>query len=130
MRKINLILTASLLPLLIAGCATTSTSITNLTPQVESRNANGLYPVEAELNTRQQSLRWETIQPSVLVGTESFPMRPTPLMTNRWETLIPMPPGQHSVIYRIRFDYAVNTFGPPKAESTVSKPFRLQVTEQ
>ena len=77
-----------LLGLLMAGCATT-THITNLTPQKEFRNPNGFYSVEAALTSRQQTLRWQSIRPSVVVDKEFYPMRPTPLMTNRWETLIP-----------------------------------------
>jgi hypothetical protein len=61
-------LTALLLPLLITGC---TTSITNLTPQVASRNPNNTYPVEAAFNSTEQNLRWDTIQPSVVIGGDS-----------------------------------------------------------
>src|SRR5262249_7320593 len=77
-------LTASLLPLLV--CASGCTALmTNLTPQVQERNPNNLYPVEVALQSRQQTLRWESIKPQIVVGTEFYPMRPTLLMTNRWE---------------------------------------------
>ena len=75
-------LALGLTPLLLAGCTAT---FTNLTPTQQTRNPNNLYPVEVALTTRQQSLRWETIRPRIVVGNDSFPMRPTPLMTNRWE---------------------------------------------
>ena len=48
------------LSLLLAGCAT---QLTNLTPQQQVRNANNLYPVEVAFNTRQQTVRWQSIQP-------------------------------------------------------------------
>ena len=113
-----------LLPLLLAGCATT---FTNLTPQLQERKADNQYPVEVALDCSQQSLRWETIRPSIIVGTESFPMQPTPLMTNRWEGYVPVPPGAELVRYHYKFDFNYNSFGKPKADSAVSPEYTLRV---
>ena len=63
--------------LLVSGCATT---FTNLTPQHQERNANNLYPVEVALDSRQQTLRWDSIHPQIVVGTEFYSMRPTKMM--------------------------------------------------
>ena len=115
------------LPLLLAGCAT---QFTNLTPPQQVRNANNLYPVEAALATRQQTLRWESIRPQILVGAESYPMRPTLLMTNRWEGLVPVPPGTTAISYRYKFDYEYNAMGKPKSGSRLSSEYTLRVREQ
>ncbi len=128
MRNIKQVLPLLLLALLLAGC--TTTAITNLTPQVQSRNPNGLYPVEAALSSSQQSLRWSSIQPSVVIGNDFYPMRPTPLMTNRWETLVPVPQGKNVVYYRFKFDYRYNAFGPAQSDSKLSSPYRLLVTDK
>src|SRR5256885_16863289 len=106
--------TALLLPilLLISGCTTT---FTNLTPQHQERNANNLYPVEVSLNTRQQTLRWDSIKPQIVVGTEFYSMRPTRLMTNRWEGLVPVPLGTNIVHYRYKFDFEYNAMGKAKS---------------
>ena len=77
-----------LLPLLLAGCAS---QLTNLTPQQQHRNANNLYPVEVSFNTRQETVRWQSIRPQIVVGSEFYPMRATPLMTNRWRACCPCP---------------------------------------
>jgi hypothetical protein len=114
-----------LLTMFVAGCTTT---ITNLTPKREFRNANGFYPVEAAVTTSQQSLRWSSIKPNVVVGKEFYSMHPTPLMTNRWETLIPIPDNVSVMYYRFKFDYTYNAFGsPPKADSKLSPVYRLQI---
>ena len=112
------------LPVFLAGCATT---FTNLTPQQEDRNADNLYPVEVALDSRQQTLRWESIRPQIVVGKDAYPMRPTPYMTNRWEGLLPVAPGQTSVQYRYKFDYEYNTLGRPKSAMMVSPPYTLRV---
>ena len=122
MKKI--FLPVMVLPLLVAGCAT---SITNLTPLQQPRNANNLYTVEVALDSTQQSIRWESIQPRIIVGAESYPMRGTLLMTNRWEGLVPVPPGAASVSYRYKFDYECNSFGKPKPASQISKAYTLRI---
>jgi hypothetical protein len=92
------------------------------------RNANGFYPIEAAVTTSQQSLRWSSIKPNVVVAKEFYPMKATPMMTNRWETLIPVPDNVSVLYYRFKFDYQYNAFGsPPRADSKLSPVYRLQI---
>jgi hypothetical protein len=112
--------------LLVGGCAT---HFTNLTPQQQERNANNLYPVEVALDSRQQTLLWQSIRPQIIVGTEFYAMRPTQLMTNRWEGLVPVPPGTHLVHYRYKFDYDYNAIGKPKSDSSLSAVYTLRIID-
>ena len=113
-----------ILPLLLAGCAAT---LTNLTPQRQVRNDNNLYTVEVALSTRQQTLRWDSIRPQIIVGTESYKMHPTPMMTNRWEGLVPVPADSSVAHYHYRFDYEYNAMGAAKTESVLSQDYTLQI---
>jgi hypothetical protein len=113
-------------PLLLAGCTST---FTNLTPLHQSRNANNLYPVEVAMDSRQQTLRWDTIHPQIIVGNQVFPMRPTNLMTNRWEGLVQVPAGTDLVHYRYKFDFNYNAMGAPKADSALSPEYTLRILE-
>ncbi len=117
-----------LLPILLAlaGCATTGI---NLSAQRQLRNANNLYPVEVKFDSRQQALRWDSIEATVIVGKESYPMRRTHLMKNRWEGLIPVPPGVNSVDYHYKFEYLVNDFGGPKKSSSSSRTYTLTIVD-
>ncbi len=124
---IKRVLPILLAPLLLAGCGTT---ITNLSSLHHVRNANNLYPVDVALSSRQQSLRWSSIEPYVVVGAEFYPMRPTLGMTNRWEGLVPVPPGTNSVLYHYKFDFKYNAFGAPKADSAISPDYRLQIQDR
>jgi len=115
-----------LLGLLVAGCSTT---ITNLTPYQEHRNPSGFYLVEVELNSTQQTLRWNSIKPNVVVGKQFYSMKNTALMTNRWETLVPIPPGTDAITYRFKFDYLYNVFSAqPQPDSRLSRTFKLTIT--
>ncbi len=118
-----------LLPvLLLAGC--TSTTFTRLTPNTQPRNANNLYPVEVAFNTTQQSLRLDKLQPYVLVNGQPLPLRPVPLVRNRWEGLVPVAPGATTASYRFKFDYLYDNFGTaPKPSSVSSKIYTLKVVD-
>lgn len=121
------ILPLLLTPFLLTGCASV---FTNLTPKQQPRNTNNLYPVEVAFSSRQQSLRWETIQPFVNIGTEFYPMRQTSLMTNRWEALIPVSSGKNAVQYRYKFDFKYNAIGtPPQNDSAISPEYTLRILE-
>jgi hypothetical protein len=121
------VLLISVLPLLLAGCAA---KFTNLTPKQQVRNANGLYPVEVAFNSRQQSLRWDSIHPQILIGTEAYPMHPTLLISNRWEGLVPVPAGVNAVKYRYKFDFLQNEFGPPSQNSAGSQNYVLHILDR
>jgi hypothetical protein len=114
------------LSLLLAGCAS---QVTNLTPQQQSRNANNLYPVEVSFNSRQETIRWQSIKPKIAVGSEYYDMRPTPLMTNRWEGLIPVPTGTSEIRYRYKLDFDYNRMGKPGADTALSREYTLHITQ-
>jgi PBP1b-binding outer membrane lipoprotein LpoB len=120
-------LTLLSLSLLLAGCAT---QLTNLTPQQQVRNANNLYPVEVSFNSRQETIRWQSIQPKIVVGTEFYDMRRTPIMTNRWEGLIPVPQGTSLIHYRYRFEFQYNKMGRAGNDTALSREYTLRILEQ
>ena len=115
-----------LTPFLFVGCST----ITNLTPSQQPRNATGLYPVEAKWDSRQQSIRPQSIKPSVMVGLQSYPMQKTPLMKNRWETLVPVPADKNSIIYQFKFDYEYNSIPQPLPDSKLSREYKLDIVDK
>jgi hypothetical protein len=116
-----------LVPLLLGGCTAT---FTNLTPKQQIRNANNQYPVEVALGSRQQTMRWNTIKAQIVVGSQTVDMRPTPLMTNRWEGLVPVPMGASTVEYHYKFDYLETAFGAPKPGSATSPIYVLKIVDQ
>lgn len=108
-----------------AGCSTTT--VTNLTPAHLPRNNAGLYPFEVVLDIRQQSIRRETIKPYVMIGEELIPMKPAPVLKNRWETVVQIPADQELVHYRYKFDYEFASIPIRRAGSKLSAPYRLRV---
>ena len=112
--------------LLITGCST----FTNLTPLQQARNPNNQYPVEVAFASPQQSLRWDSIKPYVLVNGQLYDMHMTPLMTNRWEGFVPALPTDTYITYRYKFDYQYNDFSAqPRQDSAYSPPYHLQISQ-
>jgi hypothetical protein len=75
-------------------------------------------------------LRWESIRPQIIVGDNSYPMRPTPLLTNRWEGFVPVPANANVVRYRYKFDFDYNAFGAPRQDSAMSPEYSLRVIDE
>jgi hypothetical protein len=119
-----------LLPvLLLTGC--TTAKITRLSPTQQPRNPDNLYPVGMAFGTRQQTLRWDSLQPYVLVDGQSFPLRPVPIVKNRWEGLIPVPPTKDTVTYRFKVDFLYDVFGKePQRDSAWSPAYTLKIVGQ
>ena len=113
-------------PLLLAGCASNA-NFTNLTPSQQFRNAQNLYTVEVSMASNQQTLRWDTIHPQIVVGTQYYPMHATPLMKNRWEGSIPVPPDVNTLTYHYKLDYQYYAFGSPKSDSATSPEYSLRI---
>jgi len=114
--------------LLMTGCAAT---FTRLTPLEQPRNANNLYPVEVQFNSPQQSLRWDSIKPYVVVNGEPYQLRPVQMVQNRWEGLVPVPAGASTAAFRFKFDYLYNNMGTdPKPDSALSPEYKLKIVGQ
>jgi hypothetical protein len=114
------------LALVLAGCAST---FTRLTPLQQPRNPNNLYPVEVQFNSQQQSLRWDSLKPYVQVNGQLYPLRPVPMVPNRWEGLVPVPPTSDETEFRFKFDYQYNDFGGPKPGSESSPAYKLKIVQ-
>ena len=110
---------------LLVGCV--QTTITNLTPHRMPRNSTGFYPVEMIWESNQTALRRETVKPVVMVGTNAYPMKRTQLLTNRWETLVPIGKQANVLRYRIKVYWQFNAIPVPQANSQLSQEFLLRV---
>ena len=113
----------------LVGCGTTST-VTQLSPRTQTRNPEGLYPVEIEFRSNMQALKKETLKPYLQVGENNYPMRRTPRMEHRWETLLPVPPTTNLVNYKVKVDFEYNAIPAPKPDSVLSPPYQLQIQEK
>jgi hypothetical protein len=111
----------------LVGC--TTGKITNLTPTKAERNDSGLYPIEMGWQSREHVLRPETLEPQVMIGLQTYPMQRTPLVNNRWETLVPVPAGQNTLHYRFKVDYEYNTIPSRKKNSVLSPEYKLLITD-
>ena len=112
--------------LLLTGCGTTNT-VTLLSPRTQVRNQEGLYPVEIEFRSNMQAMRKETLKPYLQLGDDNYPMRRTPRMEHRWETLLPVPASTNLATYRVKVDFEYNAIPAPKSNSVLAGPYQLSI---
>ncbi len=124
MSKINKLCFLLLLPAVLAGC----TSITNLTPSQYPRDTSGYYRVEAMWQSRREVIRPGSFKPLVVVEFQTYPMRPVPLVKDRWEAYIPVPADKDFIRYHYKFDFMEDAFSSkPRANSQMSAPYQLSI---
>ena len=109
---------------MITGCVTT---VTNLTSTTQPRNPNNLYLIEYQWDTTQQTIRPQSIQPYVVVGFDTYEMRPTLKLTNRWEALVPIAADKSVITYKFKVDYEFARFGKPGKASKASPEYKLYI---
>jgi hypothetical protein len=109
----------------VVGCV--YQKITNLTPGALPRNASGFYRVEIIWESNQPTVRHETVKPQVMIGTNSFVMENTPLMTNRWDAKVPVDSVANELRYRIKVNWQYNAIPVPAANSQLSEEFLLRI---
>jgi hypothetical protein len=125
MSKKLTILCSLLLPLFMAGCA--SSSISNLTPSQYPRNASGLYHFEASWTTTQTTIMPETITAAVQIGDNRYEMHHVALVQDRWETFVPIPADSDEIFYHYKFDFMVGEMGGPRPDSLMSKEYKMRI---
>lgn len=113
--------------LALTGCSTT---LVNLTPRQQTRNANGLYPVEVMWDSKQANIVKDTIKGYVVVGEDAYPMQRSPMLTNRWETALPVPKDKEFVNYRFKFDYDYLRIPVRQPSSKLSDPYQMQIVDR
>jgi hypothetical protein len=126
MRKVAWI--AVVLALVLTGCA--SSRITNLTATRQPRNATGMYPVEFAWDTSQQTIISGSVKPYVVIGFDFYPMRPALGISNRWETVVPVPADKNVITYHFKAEYEYRAFGKPQKSSKLSPSYRLDIVDK
>jgi hypothetical protein len=112
---------------MLCGCSTT---ISNLTPSRQVRNADNLYPFEVTYDTNEKVVREETLKPFVMIGTQLYPMEPAPMLKNRWEAQVPIPANTNLIYYRYKFDYQYDRIPTPGEGSRLSPTYQLEIVDK
>ena len=81
-------------------------------------------------DSQQADIKKETIKGFVIVGEDAYPMHRSPMLTNRWEALMPIPADKDFVNYRFKFDYMYLKIPTPQPSSKMSAPYQLQVVDR
>jgi len=61
----------------------------------------------------------------VVIGLDRYPMQRVAMLTNRWETLVPIPADKDVVTYQFKFDYDYRGIPARQSDSKTSKYYQL-----
>lgn len=75
-------------------------------------------------------IKKDTIKGFIIVGEDAYPMQRSPMLTNRWEALLPVPGDKDFVNYRFKFDYMYLKIPAPQPSSKMSAPYQLQIVDR
>ena len=89
-----------------------------------------MYPIEFVWDSNQQSIIPGSIKPFVMIGYDFYPMRPSLGISNRWETVIPVPAEKTSIIYQFKVEYQYRDFGKPQKSSRLTASYRLEIMDR
>lgn len=89
-----------------------------------------MYPFEVKWDSSQRSVQKDTLKAAVVIGLDTYLMQRNPLVTNRWETVVPIDPNKNLVHYRYKFDYEYLSIPQRKGNSKMSPSYTLKITEK
>ena len=72
----------------------------------------------------------QSLKPYVIIGFDAYSMQPTPLVKNRWETLVPVPADKDIVNYHFKVDFEYNAIPVPRSNSKLSQGYRLKIKDK
>jgi len=107
----------------LAGCVP---GYVNLTPGLQPRNEAHVYPFEVQWSTIRRGANSREVRAYVMVADQLYPMTRVPNTVNRFEGLVPLPPGKTHIPYRYKFDYHYPML-PDRVESSDWSPEYLLV---
>lgn len=94
--------------LLLAGC---EVKIINRTPATFSENPSQVYTITAEVRARSGVIRKGSLQPSIVIDGQAYPMKPSPLGNNLYEYDYRLPAGRSEGAYYFLAAYETETNG-------------------
>ncbi|MGH8020890.1 MAG: IPT/TIG domain-containing protein [Opitutaceae bacterium] len=94
--------------LLLAGC---DVKIINRTPATFSENPSQVYTITAEVRVRGGVVREESVQPSIVIDGQVFPMEKSPLGENIYEYEYHLPSGRSEGAYYLLVSYETESSG-------------------
>jgi hypothetical protein len=116
---------AALLAAVGAGCA--GSRNTNLTPRTLPATPESSYLFETTFDSRRRGVDPASAKAWVMLGQELYPMQRVPNTENRFEALVPLPPGQTYWPYKYKFEYEYPSTLSRERNSTWSQEYRLVV---
>ena len=123
-RRIFLGLSAALV-LGLAGCQ--SPTITNLTPDALAENPSQIYSISARIAPKSPSYVKGSVQATIVIDGQNFPMTKSPLGENIYEFEYQVPAGRTEIAYYFLTTYQIENNGSVSPQEDFSPLHRAKI---
>jgi hypothetical protein len=113
--------------LLLAGC---DVKISNRTPATFSENPSQVYTITAEVRVRGGVVVRDSVQASIVIDGQVYPMRRSPLGKDIWEYDYRLPPGRSEGAYYILAGYETSSSGTVNRREAFTEVYRFTVVNR
>ncbi|BET67035.1 hypothetical protein ASA1KI_19530 [Opitutales bacterium ASA1] len=117
----------ALLAFLLTGC---DVKIVNRTPATFSENPSQVYTITAEVRVRGGVVRKDTVQPSIVIDGQVYPMKKSPLGDNLYEYDYRLPSGRSEGAYYILASYETESSGRVNQREAFTPLHRFSVVNR
>ena len=121
------LLAAAAAVLLLAGC---DVKIINRTPATFSENPSGIYTITAEVQVKSGVVKKETVQPSIVIDGQIFPMTKSDLAPNLWEYDYKLPAGRSDGAYYFIATFETSANGRDNQRDAYTDLFNFSVANR
>ncbi|RME67067.1 MAG: cell surface protein [Verrucomicrobia bacterium] len=113
--------------LFLTGC---DVKIINRTPATFSENPSQVYTFTAEVKPRGGVVNRDSIQPSIVIDGQVFPMKPSPAGGDLWEFDYHLPPGRTEGAYYFIATYQTTSDGRTNNREAYTELYRFSVVNR
>ena len=121
------LLAATAAVFLLAGC---DVKIINRTPATFSENPSGVYTITAEVQVKSGVVKKDTVQPSIVIDGQIFPMTRSDLAPNMWEYDYKLPVGRGEGKYYFIATYDTSANGRDNQRDAFTDVFTFAVANR
>ncbi|MCC5789768.1 MAG: cell surface protein [Opitutales bacterium] len=125
-----IILLSSLLSLaFLSGCD--DVVLNDLTPSAMPENPSGIYTITLEVDRANSSVHRDSIEPSIVIDGQIYPMERSRLGSDIWEFDYRLPQGRRDASYYFQAEYVLEPRkGFPRTKETASSVKSLRIVSR
>lgn len=129
MKKLTVLISSLFALAFLTGCD--DVALNDLTPSAMPENPSGIYTITLEVDRINSNVVRESIEPSIVIDGQIFPMERSRLGGNVWEFEYRLPQGRRDATYYFQVEYSIQPRrGSLREREAVSRQHSLRIVSR